>query len=118
VQKIWQWDCREVVKNGSDSKDLFGDSRYTEKNIQPLIARGATVFMECATLRPFSAKESGRVYREIPYGKLMELYVIDTRSYRGPKSANNQTSPSAETQFFGEEQLTWEKQSLLHSRFT
>lgn len=118
VPQVWQWDDHEVVNNWSDAKDLNDDDRYTEKNVPTLIARGATAFLEYAPLRPFSAKESGRVYRTIPYGKLMELFVIDMRSYRGPNSANDQTKASAETQFLGEEQLEWLQRSLKRSRAT
>lgn len=116
VPQIWQWDDHEVVNNWSDSKDLSGDDRYTEKNIQLLIARGSTAFMEYAPMRPFSAKEQDRVYRHIPYSSLLDMFVIDMRSYRGPNSANNQTEASDETQFFGEQQLNWLKHKLLTSK--
>src|SRR5262245_23568747 len=41
VPQIWQWDDHEVTNNWSDSKDLSGDARYTEKNVPLLVARGA-----------------------------------------------------------------------------
>lgn len=116
VSQIWQWDDHEVVNNWSASKDLSGDDRYSEKNVPLLIARGTTAFMEYAPIRPHGAREQDRVYRHIPYGELMDLFVIDMRSYRGPNSANDQFVPSAETQFFGQQQLRWLKRNLLHSR--
>ena len=56
-----------------------------------LVARGARAFLEYAPMRPFNAKESQRVYRRYRYGPLLDLFVIDMRSYRGPNSANLQT---------------------------
>ena len=60
-----------------------------------LVARGARAFLEYAPMRPFDVRESQRVYRRYSYGPLLELFVLDMRSYRGPNSANLQTTPSA-----------------------
>ena len=116
VPQIWQWDDHEVVNNWSASKDLSGDDRYTEKNVPLLIARGATAFLEYSPMRPFSTVEQDRVYRHLPYGDLLDLIVLDMRSYRGPNSANDQTEEGPETQFLGGEQLHWLKRRLVKSR--
>ena len=116
VPQIWQWDDHEVVNNWSDSKDLSSDDRYTEKNVPLLIARGATAFTEYAPLRPFSAQEQDRVYRHIPYGRLVDLLVLDMRSYRGPNTANDQEEQGPETRFLGEQQLRWLKHRLRTSK--
>jgi alkaline phosphatase D len=116
VPQIWQWDDHEVTNNWSDSKDLSGDARYTEKNVPLLIARGARAFLEYAAMRPFSVRESQRVYRRYSYGPLLELFVLDMRSYRGPNSANLQAAPSNQTAFLGREQLNWLKAGLDDSR--
>lgn len=115
VPQIWQWDDHEVTNNWSDAKDLSGDSRYTEKNVPLLTARGARAFMEYAPLRPYDAREQDRVYRHIPYGELMDMLVVDMRSYRGPNTSNDQPEPGPETRFFGAEQLQWLKDRLLNS---
>jgi alkaline phosphatase D len=116
VPQIWQWDDHEVLNNWSDSKDLTGDPRYTEKNVPLLVARGARAFLEYAAMRPFDVRESQRVYRRYSYGPLLELFVLDMRSYRGPNSANLQTTPSSQTAFLGREQLDWLKAGLDDSR--
>jgi len=118
VPQIWQWDDHEVVNNWSDSKDLSQDSRYTVKDVPLLIARATKAFHEYAPLRPHDAEESERVYRKVSYGKLLDVFVLDMRSYRGPNTANLQTQESAETAFLGEEQLAWLKDELKHSRAT
>ena len=81
-----------------------------------LIARGGRAFLEYSPMRPFDARESQRVYRRYSYGPLLEVFVLDMRSYRGPNSANLQTTPSAATAFLGQEQLDWLKAGLKKSR--
>jgi len=56
------------------------------------------------------------VYRRYSYGPLLELFVLDMRSYRGPNSDNLQTTPSDQTVFLGREQLDWLKAGLDDSR--
>ena len=118
VPQIWQWDDHEVVNNWSDAKDLSNDARYTEKNIPTLIARATKAFHEYAPLRPHDAQESERVYRKLSYGKLLDVFVIDMRSYRGPNTANLQTQEGPETAFLGAEQLAWLQDELEHSDAT
>jgi alkaline phosphatase D len=116
VPQIWQWDDHEVVNNWSDSKDLSADTRYTEKNVPLLTARGTRAFLDYAPMRPFDARESQRVYRRFSYGPLLDVFVVDMRSYRGPNTANLQTEPGDETAFLGREQLDWLAQGLTDSR--
>ncbi len=116
VPQIWQWDDHEVTNNWSDAKSLAADARYTEKNVPLLIARGARAFLEYSPMRPFDARESQRVYRRYSYGPLLDLFVLDMRSYRGPNTANLQTTPGGETAFLGREQLDWLKAGLKSSR--
>jgi alkaline phosphatase D len=116
VPQIWQWDDHEVVNNWSDSLDLSDDDRFTEKNVPLLSARGGCAFREYAPFRPFEAREAERVYRRISYGELLDVFVIDMRSYRGPNTFNRQTEPGPDTAFFGEAQLKWLKDNLSASR--
>jgi alkaline phosphatase D len=116
VPQIWQWDDHEVVNNWSDAKDLSADPRYTEKRVQTLVGRGTRAFLEYAPLRWNGQDEEERVYRKIPYGKELDLFVIDMRSYRGPNSHNRQERPGADTAFLGQVQLDWLKRELRRSR--
>ncbi|MBA2722638.1 MAG: alkaline phosphatase D family protein, partial [Methylibium sp.] len=116
VPQIWQWDDHEVTNNWSDAKDLSGDSRYTEKNVPLLTARGGRAFLEYAPMRPFGAVESERIYRKFSHGPLLDVFVVDMRSYRGPNSFNRQTAPGPETALFGREQLNWLERELSRSR--
>jgi alkaline phosphatase D len=115
VPQIWQWDDHEVVNNWSDSKDLSADARYTEKNVPLLIARGARAFLEYAPLH-YNCTDAQRVYRHIAYGPLLDVFVIDMRSYRGPNTYNRQTQEGPDTDFLGRPQIEWLKQGLKRSR--
>lgn len=116
VPQIWQWDDHEVVNNWSASKDLSADSRYAVKDVPLLIARGGQAFREYAPLRPYSAAEPERIYRSFAYGRLLEVFVIDMRSYRGPNTFNLQLESGAETTFLGPEQMAWLKRGLKNSK--
>jgi alkaline phosphatase D len=116
VPQIWQWDDHEVANNWSDSKDLAADTRYTVKDVPLLVARATQAFHEYAPLRPHTADEPERIYRKISYGKLLDVFVLDMRSYRGPNTSNLQTQESHETAFLGEQQLNWFKGELKNSR--
>jgi alkaline phosphatase D len=118
VPQIWQWDDHEVCNNWSDSKDLSGDNRYTEKNVPLLVGRATRAFLEYAPLRTQAADESERVYRKIAYGPLLDVFVLDMRSYRGPNSYNRQEGAGPDSAFLGNEQLAWLKSGLKNSKAT
>ena len=116
VPQIWQWDDHEVVNNYSDSKDLSDDDRYKEKNVPLLVARATKAFHEYAPIRRTTDVESERVYRHLPQGPLLDLFVVDMRSYRGPNTDNLQSAESDETRFMGRPQLAWLIEGLKRSR--
>lgn len=115
VPQIWQWDDHEVVNNWSDAKDLYGDGRYTVKDVPLLVSRATQAFHEYAPMRPHGAEEPERVYRQISYGKLLDVFVLDMRSYRGPNTYNLQPVEGPDTVFLGEAQLAWLQRALAES---
>jgi alkaline phosphatase D len=118
VPQIWQWDDHEVTNNWSDAKVL--DSRYTEPgvNVQLLASRATKAFLDYAPMRWYDQSESERVYRHIPYGRDLDVFVVDMRSYRGPNTYNLQTQAGPQTEFLGPVQIEWLKRKLEHSRAT
>ena len=116
VPQIWQWDDHEVTNNWSDSKVL--DNRYAEQRIQTLVGRATRAFLEYSPMRWHNLAESERVYRHIPYGRDLDVFVLDMRSYRGPNTFNRQEQRGAETAFLGRAQLAWLKAKLDQSRAT
>jgi alkaline phosphatase D len=118
VPQIWQWDDHEVTNNWSDAKDLSADARYTEKNVPLLVGRATRTFLEYAPLRRGPDAESERVYRHLPQGPLLDVFVIDMRSYRGANSANLQREELDETRFLGRPQIAWLLDGMKRSKAT
>ena len=110
VPQIWQWDDHEITNNWSPSKQL--DDRYKEKDIRVLAARGRQAFLEYAPMRVQQADNGGRIYRKLSYGPLLDVFVLDMRSYRGGNDANLDEKPGPNTAFLGRQQLDWLKAEL------
>ena len=115
VPVLTQWDDHEVTNNWSDSK-VLGDA-YTEKNIHVLSARAAKAFHEWMPIATTLA-EPQRVYRKISYGPLLDVFMLDMRTYRGPNGANLETEGGGTAAFLGADQLAWLKRELLASKAT
>ncbi len=107
VPQIWQWDDHEVMNNWSPSKDIAADARYREKDVPLLVARASRAFMEYAPMRAHGQDEEERVYRKVAYGPLLDVFVLDMRSYRGPNTDNRQTEEGPDTRYLGEAQIEW-----------
>lgn len=116
VPLIAQWDDHEVIDNWYPGRPLT-DSRYTVKNASLLAAYGKQALLEYTPLR-IQPRHPERLYRQIPYGPSLDVFVIDMRSYRGPNSDNRQTQASAATDFLGRQQVRWLKQALQTSTAT
>ena len=59
-----------------------------------------------------------RIYRHFSFGPLVDVFVVDLRSYRGPNNPNLQEEEGPETTLLGAEQLAWLKGALRGSRAT
>ncbi|MCB1425602.1 MAG: alkaline phosphatase, partial [Notoacmeibacter sp.] len=114
---FFQWDDHEVVNNWSDSKNLMGDDRYTEKSVHVLAARAGRAFHEMTPIR-YTPAEPGRVYRKVAYGPMLDIFFLDLRSYRGANGASMETDMTPESRILGEEQVRWLKRELAGSRAT
>ena len=112
-----QWDDHEVTNNWYPGELLTADDRYTVKSSSLLAARATRAFHE---MNPISvnAHEPYRVYRKISYGPMLDIFMIDMRTYRGKNSKNDQSERSPDTSFLGREQLDWLKREMLASKAT
>ena len=106
VPQIWQWDDHEVTNNRSPSKQL--DQRYKVRDINQLVGNARQAWLEYAPMRLQSADQGGRIYRKLSYGPLLDIFVLDMRSYRGGNDANL----GGQAAFLGREQLDWLKAGL------
>ncbi|MEU5081160.1 MULTISPECIES: alkaline phosphatase D family protein [Streptomyces] len=116
VPSVVQWDDHEVRNNWYPGEVIATtDTRYTEKSVDVLAARARRAFSEyfpLPTLRP-GAKE-GRVYRVLRQGPLLDVFVLDMRTYRNANSPDDQTTDPQG--ILGREQLEWLKRELARSR--
>ena len=99
-----------MVNNWSPGKPL--DDRYKSKDIHSLVGRARQAWLEYAPMRLQSADGGGRIYRKLGYGPLLDVFVLDMRSYRGA----NDTNLGAAKPFLGREQLDWLKRELKASK--
>ncbi|MFD7436815.1 alkaline phosphatase D family protein [Streptomyces sp. NPDC059861] len=112
VPSIIQWDDHEVTNNWYPG-EILADTRYTEKNVDVLAARARQAFSEyfpISTLR----HPGGRVHRVQRYGPLLDVFVLDMRTYRNANSTDDQASDAQG--ILGREQLEWLKRELSRSR--
>jgi alkaline phosphatase D len=112
VPQVNQWDDHEVTNNWY-SGEVLTDDRYTEKRVDVLAERAFQAFHEWVPLDPRRAVD-GRVYRRLPYGAHVEVFVIDMRTYRDANSAN--TGPLE--RILGERQARWLVDALASSQAT
>ena len=114
VPMFAQWDDHEVTNDWSPigSADETG---YAEDGTSKLVARARRAFFEFMPIREMPER-AGRVYRKISYGPLLDVFLIDMRSYRD--STWNKRDDNSDTFILGREQLAWLKRELLASNAT
>ncbi|MYR28794.1 MULTISPECIES: alkaline phosphatase D family protein, partial [unclassified Streptomyces] len=114
VPQITQWDDHEVRNNWYPGQ-ILDDPLYTEKRIDVLAARARRAFSEyfpIGTLPP--GDPDGRVHRVLRHGPLLDVFVLDMRTYRDPNSRNRQVDDPQG--ILGAHQLSWLKRELSRSR--
>jgi len=116
-----QWDDHEVTNNWWPGEPLTRAEhlrkKYVEKNALLLAARASRAFHEYMPMRETLA-EPGRVYRKISYGPLLDIFMLDMRSYRGPNGEGRESSYGPDAYFLGPAQVAWLKRELIASRAT
>src|SRR5215813_4160982 len=116
-----QWDDHEVTNNWWPGEPLtraeHQRKKYVEKNALALAVRASRAFHEYMPMRDTIA-EAGRVYRKIGYGPMLDVFMLDMRSYRGPNGADDQASYGPDAYFLGPTQIAWLKRELMASRAT
>jgi alkaline phosphatase D len=98
-----QWDDHEVTNN------------WSPETARALAARAVRAFHDYMPLRTVP-HEPGRIYRRIGYGPLLDVFMIDMRSYRGANGDNRQAKYGPASHFLGPQQIAWLKSALQSSR--
>ncbi|TDD31542.1 alkaline phosphatase [Actinomadura sp. KC06] len=112
VPMIYQWDDHETVNNWYPG-EILDLPQYTEKRVDVLAARARRAAFEYTPMR---SSRTGRIYRKISYGPLLDVFVLDMRTYKSPNDAND--SPTQQNALLGAEQSAWLKRELRRSKAT
>jgi alkaline phosphatase D len=120
VPTVAQWDDHETCNNWYPGERL-DDDRYTERRCDVLAARGRRAWQEYQPVPVRTLVDSagdghasGRIYRRVPRGQHLDLFVLDMRSYRGP----NDTFHVGQQGILGPDQARWLTESVIASRAT
>ncbi|HEX8495639.1 MAG TPA: alkaline phosphatase D family protein [Actinomycetales bacterium] len=115
VPQMNQWDDHEVTNNWYPG-EVLDDPRYQlERSTDVLAARGRQAFFEYLPIREQRAQD-GRIYRVNRYGPLLDVFVLDMRSYKDANTPGLESA--ADGGVFGARQLRWLKQQLRASTAT
>jgi alkaline phosphatase D len=114
VPMLAQWDDHEVTNDWSPA-GTADETGYDEDGKSLLVARAARAFHEFMPIRAI-AGQAGRVYRKVGYGPLLDVFLIDMRSYRD--STWNKRDDRGDTFILGPAQLAWLKRELAASDAT
>ncbi|TXS70409.1 alkaline phosphatase [Streptomyces sp. sk2.1] len=114
VPSIVQWDDHEVRNNWYPGQ-ILDDARYAEKDVDVLAARSVRAFREYFPVStPHGPSGDGRMHRVVRHGPLLDVFVLDMRSFRNANSPGRQADDT--TGILGAEQLRWLKHELSRSR--
>jgi alkaline phosphatase D len=114
VAQIQQWDDHETHNNWYPGQ-ILDDPHYTEKRIDVLASRARQAYHEFAPINPVYDPE-GRVYRVLHHGPLLDVFVLDMRTFRDANSTNVQ--PYDNGGILGRHQAAWLKRELAASKAT
>ncbi|MBW4612444.1 MAG: alkaline phosphatase D family protein [Desmonostoc vinosum HA7617-LM4] len=119
IPTLAQWDDHETTNNWYPGEVLLNDERYQVKNVSLLAERARQAFLEYMPITYTTDNpDKTRIYRSFKYGPLLDIFMLDERTYRGPNTPNNQPVPSKTTEFLSRKQLQWLKRQLLLSKAT
>lgn len=115
VPQLIQWDDHEVINNWFPHESIAGQGRkgYTETDVDKLAGYAYQAWREWQPVDPSEAVD-GRLYRKVSYGPLLDVFVLDMRTYKNP---NPQAwAPSDDGGVLGREQTQWLIDGLKNSK--
>ena len=113
VPMFAQWDDHEVTNDWSP-RGSVDETGYDADGTSRLVVRARRAFFEFMPIREIP-EQQGRVYRRIGYGPLLDVFMIDMRSYR---DSTWNKGRDRNGWILGVEQLAWLKRALVSSRAT
>lgn len=108
VPVLHMWDDHEVYNNFWPGKPIH-DIRYRATNTNQLIGPAKRAFFE------YTPIDGDRIWRNVKYGPLLEVFLLDTRSERAANSENHQKTYGPDCHWLGPQQRDWLKAGLKDS---
>jgi alkaline phosphatase D len=109
VPTIVQWNDHEVHDNWFPGQ-ILDDARYRERRVSVLLAHARRAMEEYAPKRP------GPIHRVLRYGPHVDIFLLDTRSFRNANGPNREEISAAGV--FAQAQMAWLKDALAKSTAT
>jgi alkaline phosphatase D len=122
VPVIAQWDDHETHNNWYPGQ-IITDSRYTERRVDVLAARGRQAWQEYQPISGLSTRigdgstgfEPGRIYRKISRGPQLDVFCLDMRTFKDPNTGGKEANL---THILGQEQAEWLIKEVSKSKAT
>ncbi|WP_395402211.1 alkaline phosphatase D family protein [Arthrobacter sp. UC242_113] len=118
VPVIAQWDDHETTNNWYPG-EILTDSRYTERRVDVLAARGRQAWQEYHPIAQLSDGSTGfepaRIYRKISRGPQLDVFCLDMRAFKDPNTDGKETRL---THILGQEQADWLIREVSKSKAT
>ncbi|WP_027524378.1 alkaline phosphatase [Bradyrhizobium sp. Ec3.3] len=113
VPMFAQWDDHEVTNDWSPYGSV-DETGFDADGTSRLVARARRAFFDFMPIREIR-QQQGRIYRKIAYGPLLDVFMIDMRSYR---DGTWNKGEEHDGWILGRDQLAWLKRELAASRAT
>lgn len=110
-----QWDDHEVINDFGARWTYWNSATRDREGYPNLVEAGRQAFFQYSPVDR-NPEDPLRIYRSFRWGRDLELFLIDARSYRSRNDLPD-TPENAKT-LLGAEQLQWLKQGLASSRAT
>ena len=115
VPQLVQWDDHETTNNWYPG-EILQDDKYAEKRVDVLSARSLRAFHEWQPVDQTKAVD-GRVYRKVSYGPLLDVFILDMRSYKDSNDKHSKTNTKPGW-ILGEKQRKWLIDGVKQSKAT
>ncbi len=110
-----QWDDHEVVNDFGANWSFWKNSKNQRQGYQNVVRAGRETLFLYAPIDQH-ADEPQRIYRSFRWGKDLEIFLLDARSYRSRNDLPD--TLEHDKTLLGVEQLEWLKRSLAESTAT
>ena len=119
IPVFYQWDDHEVRNNWYPGQIIPPEDKLyrIERRLDVLAQRARRAFLEYNPIR-LNRAAPHQIHRSYSFGPLLDLFILDERSFRSANSPNRQPALGNDTAFLGPSQLQWLKDALRTSKAT